>query len=117
MAMTAAQLEHMRTRLLEERARVTKDLSRYHVETERSLREESGQLSSAPVHMADLGTDTEDQEIDASNAARESRELEEIDAALERLYGHPETFGQCEKTGKPIPLARLDIIPWARTCD
>lgn len=116
MSLTKAQLEHFRKRLLEERERVTRDLARYHAETESSLRDESGELSAAPVHLADLGTDTEDQELDASNAARQSLELEEIDAALERLYHRPEEYGKCEKTGQPIPYERLDLIPWARTC-
>jgi len=40
-----------------------------------------------------------------------------IDAALERLYQAPEKFGRCEDTGKDIPFARLDLIPWARTCE
>jgi len=116
MAFTNAQLEHFRKRLLEERERVTRDLARYHASTERSLRDASGELSSAPVHLADLGTDTEDQELDASNAERKSLELEEIDAALERLYSRPEEFGRCETTGEAIPYERLDLIPWARTC-
>ena len=38
-----------------------------------------------------------------------------IDAALQRLYEHPERFGLSETTGDPIPFERLDIIPWART--
>lgn len=100
-------------RLLEERERVTRDLARYHAQTEVSLREQSGELSSAP---SELGTDTEDQELDAANAARQSLELEEIDAALERLYHRPDEYGRCEKTGEPIAYERLDLIPWARTC-
>ena len=64
-----------------------------------------------PLHMADLGTDTMQQELDASNATRVSRELAEIDAALERLYQTPKKFGICEDTGKPIPLARLRSDP------
>lgn len=113
MSFTTAQLEHFRVRLLEERERVTRDLARYHAQTEVSLREQSGELSSAP---GELGTDTEDQELDAANAARQSLELEEIDAALERLYHRPDEYGRCEKTGEPIAYERLDLIPWARTC-
>jgi RNA polymerase-binding transcription factor DksA len=66
--------------------------------------------------MADRGTDTMQEEIEAANVTRESRELAEIDAALERLYTAPERFGTCEDTGREIPFARLDVIPWARTC-
>jgi RNA polymerase-binding transcription factor DksA len=56
-------------------------------------------------------------ELAASNATRESRELADIDAALERLHRTPERFGICEDPGRPIPFERLDVIPWARTCD
>jgi DnaK suppressor protein len=70
-----------------------------------------------PLHPADLETDTIDAELEASNETRMSRELEEIDAALHRLYHTPERFGICEETGQPIPFERLDIVPWARTCD
>ena len=113
MAFTKPQLEHFRTRLLEERERVARDLARYYAQTEVSLRDQSGTLSAAP---GELGTDTEDQEIDATNAARQTHELEEIDEALERLYHRPNEYGLCEKTGEPIPFERLDLIPWATTC-
>jgi RNA polymerase-binding transcription factor DksA len=55
-------------------------------------------------------------ELDASNATRVSRELAEIDAAIDRLHSTPEKYGVCEDTGADIPYARLDLIPWARTC-
>ena len=57
------------------------------------------------------------EELDAANATRISNELAEIDAALERLYETPEKFGICEETGKDIPFRRLELIPWARTCE
>ena len=76
----------------------------------------AGDLSKVPFHPADLGTDTMDAELEASNETRMSRELAEIDAALGRLYQNPERFGVCEDTGRPIPFERLDLIPWARTC-
>jgi DnaK suppressor protein len=78
--------------------------------------ERAGDLTTVPFHIADRGTDTMQDELEASNATRMSRELAEIDAALERLYHSPERFGVCEDTGRPIPLERLDVIPWARTC-
>jgi RNA polymerase-binding transcription factor len=116
MALTAKQLKHLETRLLEERARVLDALGKYNQETRDTLREASGDVS-AYRDLADQGTDTEDQELDAVNAARETTELAEIDAALERLYQKPEQYGRCERTGKPIPFTRLDLVPWARTCD
>jgi RNA polymerase-binding transcription factor DksA len=117
MALTPTQRKHLEARLLEERTRVADALARYHRETHDTLQEDSGDLSAFHVHLADQGTDTADQEVDALNAERETAELGEIDAALERLYKRPEEYGRCERSGKPIPFERLDLVPWARTCD
>ena len=116
MALSAAQLKHFEKRLLEERAALQGELQRYTgAEAADDEQEQSGDLTKVPFHPADLGTDTINQEIEASNATRESIELAEIDAALERLYETPEKFGTDENTNTPIPLERLEIIPWART--
>ena len=117
MALLPTQRKHLEARLLEERTRVADALARYARATRETLQEASGDLSAFPVHMADQGTDTADQELDALNAARETGELAEIDAALERLYKRPDEYGRCERSGKPIPFERLDLVPWARTCD
>jgi DnaK suppressor protein len=118
MSLSAAQRKHLERRLLEERKRALLTLSRSVAEqADGDEQDRSGDLTSMPLHMADLGTDTMQQELDASNATRVSRELAEIDAALERLYQTPKKFGVCEETGKDIPFARLDLIPWARTCE
>lgn len=118
MALTDAQREQMKRRLQEERARVQRLLGRSVAElSEDSHRDGTIDLTAVPLHPADQGTDAMQQELDASNAARMSRQLTEIDAALERLYRNPERFGICEDTGDEIPIERLDVIPWARTCD
>ena len=116
MPLSAAQRQHLERRLLEERRRVLTDLGNYSEQTNATEQERSGDLTVVPLHAADLGTDANREELDALNAARESTELEEIDAALERLYQTPERFGICEGSGEEIPFERLDIIPWARTC-
>jgi RNA polymerase-binding transcription factor DksA len=103
--------------LQEERARALELLNGIVADRSGSSEQEgAGDLSLMPLHLADLGTDTMDEELDESNATRVSRELTEIDAALERLYKTPAKFGRCED-GREIPFERLDIIPWARTCD
>jgi RNA polymerase-binding transcription factor len=111
MPLTAAQLRHLEHRLLEERDRVTRALARYADETHDTRQEETGDLSAFPS-----GAEAESQEFDAANAARETAELAEIDAALERLYQRPEEYGRCERGGEPIPFERLDALPRARTC-
>lgn len=116
--MTDEQRKHLEQRLLEERKRVTDVLARYaaqHEDTE-SESDAAGDITHIPLHMADQGTDTMQQELDAVMVDRETRNLNEIDAALQRMYHDPDHFGICERTGAEIPFERLDIVPWARTC-
>ncbi|MDB4883483.1 MAG: hypothetical protein JWL95_2249 [Gemmatimonadetes bacterium] len=117
MSLTSEQRSHLERRLLEERERAVSIVNRIVGERSTDTEQDSaGDLSVAPFHPADLGTDTMDEELDESNATRASRELAEIDAALQRLYATPESFGTCEDTGREIPFERLEMIPWARTC-
>jgi DnaK suppressor protein len=118
MALTDAQRRHLERRLQEERSRLQRDLDRsLAAQEQEDEQDRAGDLSKVPFHMADRGTDTMDAELERSNVTRMSRELAEIDAALDRLYRTPQRFGICEETGRPIPFERLDIIPWARTCN
>ncbi len=112
--LTDDQLSHIRERLLEERARALGDVNRSQDDAAEGALESTGDLSSI-TDNADRATQTEDDELAATLAEREIGEIAEIDAALERLYKNPKEFGRDERTGKDIPLARLDLIPWART--
>lgn len=118
MPLSKAKREHLEHRLLDERARALRALGRSVSEhASEDEQDRAGDLTSVPFHPADLGTDTMQEELDASNATRVSSELAEIDAALDRLYRAPDKFGLCEDTGREIPFERLEIIPWARTCE
>ncbi len=64
------------------------------------------------LHMADAATDTIDRDVFLGLVSFEQESLYEIDAALERI--EEGTYGFCELTGKPIPMDRLEAIPWAR---
>ena len=117
MPLTEKQRRYLARRLQEERTRALRTLNRSVGEhAEGDEQDRSGDLSVVPLHPADLGTDTMQAELDASNATRVSRELAEIDAAIERLQATPEKYGVCEDTGADIPYERLDLIPWARSC-
>jgi DnaK suppressor protein len=117
MSLTPQQRRVVERRLQEERERALRTLNRTVAESAGDTEQDrSGDLTSVPFHPADLGTDTMQAELDASNATRTSREFAEIEAALERLYARPDRFGICEDTGQQIPFERLEIIPWARTC-
>lgn len=113
--MNDADRKRFEKRLLDERARLTAVLQRMNA-TARSeeARDQDGDLSVMPTHPADLGTDEQQRELESSVNRNEADTLAEIDAALERLYKSPDRFGVDERTGKPIPLARLEVVPWAR---
>lgn len=75
---------------------------------------DSGDLSSLPMHIADQGTDSFEQEMTLGLMETESGELKEIDEAILRTKN--DTFGVCESCYKSIPKTRLQAIPWARLC-
>ncbi len=51
--------------------------------------------------------------IDAA-AARVVTTIERIEAALVRIVGG--TYGRCGACGRPIPIERLEAIPYAEVC-
>jgi len=116
MPLTQQQFEHLEKRLHEERARVQHDLADFsQPEADDDMRDRNGDLSGYPTHPADLGTDANTEEVDATIATRQTAELVLIDEALDRMTRTPELYGICENTGEEIPFERLDIIPWAKT--
>jgi DnaK suppressor protein len=62
----------------------------------------------------DAALDLAHHEINSQLAEIESRELNQIEKALERMQNG--TYGICEVTGKTIPLARLQALPYATVC-
>ena len=107
--------ERFKKLLLLKRAEILNNVSEIEGETLRKSRlDASGDLSSMPIHMADLGTDNYEQEFALGLMDSERRLLKEIDDALERI--ELGIYGICEGTGKPIRKARLEAQPWARYC-
>lgn len=114
--MNKKQLAHMEKRLLEERARVMKELGTYDESFNATLQNEDGDLSSYSFHMADQGTDAMEREKQFLMASKEGRYLWHVNQALRRLYSNPDKFGQCETCGADIQFERLDALPHARLC-
>ena len=67
-----------------------------------------------PSDMADVGTDTFEQELTLDLMGNNKDVLEQIEAALKRIADG--SFGRCEACGRGIPKARLDAIPYAALC-
>ncbi|OHB72346.1 MAG: hypothetical protein A2W23_05550 [Planctomycetes bacterium RBG_16_43_13] len=80
----------------------------------RNIQDSSGDLSSMPMHMADLGTDNFEQELTLGIVENEQDEIREINEALRRIKDGK--FGLCESCSKPITKIRLRAVPYARLC-
>jgi DnaK suppressor protein len=113
--LTQDQRDQVEKLLLREREQVIESLEKFDRD-EISFREQAGELSVYRFHMADIGTETMEQEKDFLFASRDGRRLWEIDEALRRLYRAPDTFGTCERCGEAISFERLEVIPEARLC-
>ncbi len=75
-------------------------------------RAEGSEASAFGMHQADAGSDAYDRDFALSLLSQEQDALYEIDEALKRI--EVGTYGKCEMSGKPIPRARLEAIPFAR---
>ena len=64
--------------------------------------------------VVDAALDAAQDEISSKLAEVESRELVQIEAALERM--REGTYGLCEVCKNKIPLARLNALPYAMNC-
>src|SRR6478736_10307914 len=76
--------------------------------------ESSGDLSSMPIHMADMGTDAFEQEFTLSLMEHDGSALEQIEAALVRIEDG--LYGVCVECEAKIPRARLQVLPHTPYC-
>ncbi len=112
--LTPKELDEFREMLLVKRQQLIGDVTHLEDEAIRSRQLGSSGGSSMPIHMADLGSDTWEQELTLGLIENERGLLREIDEALERIKDG--TYGICIATGKPITKARLRAKPWAKYC-
>jgi DnaK suppressor protein len=75
-------------------------------------RAEGSEASAFGMHQADAGSDAYDRDFALSLLSQEQDALYEIEEALKRVDAG--TYGVCEMSGKSIPHARLEAIPFAR---
>jgi RNA polymerase-binding protein DksA len=116
MPLTKKELAHFEKRLLEERARIVKQLAQFDESFSDTLQGSDGDLSAYSFHMADQGTDAMEREKAFLFASKEGRFLFHIDEALRRIYKTPENFGVCQECGEDVGFERLDALPHARLC-
>jgi len=110
-----SELETFRHSLIERRAALSGNVAKMEDEAlRRSRQDATGDLSSMPIHMADMGSDTFEQDFTLGLIENEEQELGAIEEAMERI--EEGTFGVCEECSKFIPKERLKALAHAALC-
>jgi RNA polymerase-binding transcription factor len=106
--LTREQLDHFRALLLQERAAIE-------ARTEARAERIRATVPDAddPVDEADQGTLARERDQLMIEEDLDRDTLERIDRAQARL--DEGTYGTSEVSGKPIPIERLEVVPWATT--
>lgn len=107
--LSAKELEFFRDLLLEKRRELIGDMNSMERE---ALSAAEGNLSTLPIHMADMGTDNYEQEFTLGLVEKDRVLLREINHALAKVQNG--SYGICEGNGQPIGKVRLEAQPWAR---
>ena len=103
------ELNEFKTMLVEKKKELFEDITNLERD---ALQPGDSEISSIPIHMADVGSDLYDQDLKLGLSSAERERLQMIEAALIRIEDG--TFGLCHLTGKAIPKTRLRAKPWAK---
>lgn len=103
-----------RQRLLDLRARLRGDVSAMADAALRKSGTEGSDVSSMPIHMAELGSENFEQEFTLSLMATEEDTLNMIREALGRIDDG--SYGRCVDCEAVIPKTRLNAIPFTPYC-
>ena len=106
MQLKKADIAKFKKRLLDLRSQVTRSYQGTAAEVKTP-----DQSTGYSQHQADQGTDDFDRTINMELTEKEVGLLRQIDRALEKI--DEETYGICDLSGEPIPVARLEAVPYA----
>ena len=113
--MKKAELKAFKDLLLSIRSRLRGDVNTMaDAALNKTRSEANGDLSSMPIHMADIGSDNYEQEFTLSMLETEEDTLGAIESALQRIEAS--TYGLCEECSKPIKKTRLKALPFTSLC-
>ncbi|UDY24989.1 TraR/DksA family transcriptional regulator [Nocardioides sp. Kera G14] len=106
-------MDPTRDRLLAERARTVRRLAELTGDF-REIVDASRDTNADDEHDPEGATIAFERSHVATLVAQARTQIEELDAALSRVDAG--TYGVCERCGRPIDPARLEVRPTARTC-
>lgn len=110
------ELEYFRGIILKKREEVLRNIERLE---EITIKDESHydsrQLdSNYSLHMADVGTDSQEREKAFLWLARENKFLGHLNSAIDRI--NRKEYGFCIECGERIPRERLEEVPHTQHC-
>ena len=113
--MKKLEMKPFKEQLLQMRARLRGDVNAMaDAALNKTRSEANGDLSSMPIHMADIGSDNFEQEFTLSLMASEEDTLGAVEGALERIESR--VYGICLECGQKIKKTRLNAIPYTPLC-
>ncbi len=107
-------VERYRKRLEEERDRLMVMIRDYELELEEARLTESSSDRSPDPGNAEAGSMKFEYEKELSIEQNTVDLLGKVERALENIENG--RYGICESCGKPIPMARLDVLPYVTLC-
>jgi DnaK suppressor protein len=107
-------VERYRKRLEDERDRLQAMILDYELELEEARLTESSSDRSPDPGNAEAGSMKFEYEKELSIEQNTVDLLGKVERALDNI--EKGTYGICESCGKPIPMARLDVLPYVTLC-
>ena len=111
-AFTPEFLKAQQQKLVAERDRLQSELRAIDQELIRLGQSQSDEGAGVGNHMADEGSDAQEQETDMTVRVNIEEMLGEVQHALTKFESGD--YGICEDTNEPIAVARLEALPYAR---
>ena len=106
-------LTRLRKKLDAEQSRLEEIIEEFDRQREMSRLAETSSEHNADPDNADGGSLAFEMEMDLSIEQNAKDLLDKVQRALKRM--DQGTYGTCEVSGKPIPVARLEALPYATT--
>ena len=108
---TKIELKKLRELLTAKRVRMSGSVDTLRQE---ALGKKPGASSNVPVHMADIGTENYDREVNLGLMQNEATQLRDVEDAIVRIDNG--SYGICETCEKKILKPRLKALPFVRNC-
>lgn len=112
--LAANTLKRFRNQLEGEQARLEKMIEDHERELEEARQTETSAERSPDPGSAEAGSMNFEFEKELSLGQNTVDLLRKVERALSRVVD--KTYGICESCGNPIPVARLEVLPYATEC-